>query len=357
MSGDGPAPHSRASSRNTLLTTPVALVVFNRPHLTEQTLAAIRRAAPSQLFVIADGPREGRPDDQRLCAATRALIDTVDWPCEVHRRFASHNLGLEANVELGLDWLFAQAESAIVLEDDCHPDPTFFPYAEELLARYRDDERIWQISGSSLGVPERAFGGDSYAFTAWASVWGWATWADRWQRHRGVFPRDHQDGDAPVRTMEAVQRPGLLVTRSGQQHFAAAARSTDTITHGWDKHWWLTMMTLGALAISPSVNLVENVGWGTDATHGAADGKRDHPAAAMPLPLRHPTSVELNDAVERELELVLGRLGGRAAMLARRLVRSPRLRRAARVAVNSRAAIGLQRLASRRPTGKRGGAR
>lgn len=329
-----------------MLTTPVALIVFNRPHLTEQTLSAIRAAAPQQLFVIADGPRADRPEDEARCAATRALIDAVDWPCEVHRRFAPSNLGLEANVELGLDWLFGQVESAIVLEDDCHPDPSFFAYAEQLLVHHRGDPRVWQISGSSLGVPERLFGGDSYAFTAWASVWGWATWADRWQRHREVFPRDHADGDAPVRTVPAAQQEGLLVTASAQHHFAAAARSDDTITHGWDKHWWITMLTLGGLAITPSRNLVENVGWGEDATHGAAEGKRDHRAASMPLPLRHPARVAVNVEVERELELVLSRIGGRAAMLARRLVRSPRLRRAARTAVNSRTARSAQRLVS-----------
>ncbi|MBM7516567.1 glycosyltransferase family 2 protein [Nocardioides nitrophenolicus] len=329
------------------LSTPVALVVFNRPRLTEQTLAAIRAAAPERLFVIADGPRADRPEDVALCAETRALIDTVDWPCEVVRRFAPRNLGLEANVELGLDWVFAQTDAAIVLEDDCHPDPSFFPYVEELLARYRDDPRIWQVSGSGMGVPERLFGGDSYAFTAWASVWGWATWADRWHRHRAVFPRDHAPSDAPVRTVPAVQQPGHLVTRSGQQHFADAARSDDTVIHGWDKHWWLTMLTLGGLALSPSRNLVENVGWGEDATHGAAAGKRDHGASAMELPLRHPAEVAVNVEVERELELVLSRVGGRAAMLARRFVKSPQVRRAARVAVNSRPALAVQRFVSR----------
>ncbi|WP_157538452.1 MULTISPECIES: glycosyltransferase family 2 protein [unclassified Nocardioides] len=330
-----------------MLTTPVALVVFNRPHLTEQTLAAIREAAPQQLYVIADGPRADRPEDAELCAATRALLDAVDWPCEVHRRFAPENLGLEANVELGLDWLFSQVESAIVLEDDCHPDPSFFRYADELLAHHRDDPRIWQVSGSGMGVPERLFGGDSYAYTAWASVWGWATWADRWQRHRAIFTRDHAPSEAPVRTVAPTQQPGHLVTRSGEQHFADAARSDDTITHGWDKHWWITMLTLGGLAISPSRNLVENVGWGADATHGAAEGKRDHGAAAMDFPLRHPAQVAVNVEVERELELVLSRVGGRFARVARRMVRSPRLRRAARTAVNSRPAMAVQRFVSR----------
>ncbi|KRA38561.1 MULTISPECIES: glycosyltransferase [unclassified Nocardioides] len=336
------------------MTAPVALIAFNRPHLTERTLAAVRAARPTELYLVVDGPRDARPDDVEKCAATRAVLEQVDWPCEVHRRYADRNLGLEANVELGLDWVFSRTDRAIVLEDDCEATPSFFRYADELLERYRDEPRVWQVSGSGLGVPDRLFRGDSYAFTAWASVWGWATWADRWQRHREVFPRDHRDGDAPVRTMAAEPRPGLLVTRSGQQHFAEAATSLDTVTHGWDKHWWLTMMTLDKLAISPSSNLVENIGWGEDATHGVAEGKRDHAPEELSFPLRHPAEVALNPAVEHELELVLSRVGGRAATIARRLVRSPRLRRVARTAVNSRAGATAHRVASQlREKGRR----
>ena len=329
-----------------MLTTPVTLIAFNRPELTSGTLAAIRAAQPAQLFLVADGPRPGNADDVERCAAVRAVLDDIDWPCEVHRRYAEENLGLEANVELGLDWVFSHVDASIVVEDDCQAGPTFFRYAADLLEHHRADERVWQVSGSGLGVPRRLFGDDSYAFTAWASVWGWATWADRWQRHRTVFPRDHVSGDAPVRTVPAVQQPGLLVTRSGQQHFADAAASDDTVTHGWDKHWWLTMMTFGGLAISPAVNLVENVGWGADATHGVAPGKRDNAAEEITFPLHHPAEVALNAEVERELELVLNRVGGRAATIARQVLRSPRLRHAARTAVNSRAATAAHRLVS-----------
>ena len=335
-----------------MLTTPVVLIVFNRPHLTARTLAALREVAPERLFVVADGPREEHPDDAERCAATRALIDDLDWPVEVSRRFSEHNLGLEANVELGLDWVFGQVDRAIVLEDDCVPDASFFRYAEEMLERYRDDQRVWQVSGSALGVPTRLFDGASYAFSAWASVWGWATWADRWQQHRAFFPRDHVDGDAPVRTRPAEPRPGLLVTPSARRHFADAAVSDDTVTHGWDKQWWLSMMTSGAFAATPVVNLVENVGWGEDATHGKAPGREDHPTEPMAFPLRHPDEVALNVAVERELELILDRVGGPLAIMARRYVTSPRLRHAARLAVNTRAARGLHRTFSRLVSGE-----
>jgi hypothetical protein len=336
-----------------VITTPVVLIAFNRPHLARRTLAAVREAAPQQLFLVADGPRPDRPDDADLCAATREVLDGVDWPCEVHTKYSEVNLGVEANVELGLDWVFSQVNEALVFEDDCTPDPTFFPFAAELLDRYRDDERVWQVSGNRLGVPRRFFHGDSYVFTTWASVWGWATWADRWQRHRTHFPRDHvrrgptDAGNDPVRTVPASPRPGTLVTRGGQRHFAEAARSTDVVTHGWDKHWWLTIMSEGGLAITPSGNLVENVGFGPDATHTVSGGGSDEPAEPMEFPLRHPREVTLDIDVERELELRLSRVGGPAAKLARKVIRSPRLRRAARAAVNSAPATSAARLAAR----------
>jgi glycosyl transferase family 2 len=331
---------------------PVVLIAFNRPDLVRRTLEAVRAAAPTDLFVVADGSRPGRAEDVERTAAVRRAVDSVDWPCRVHRRFSEVNLGVEGNVELGLDWVFSQVDRAIVLEDDCIPDPTFFEYAEELLDRYADDARVWQIAGNSHGVPERLFHGRSYAFSTWASVWGWATWADRWQRHREEFPRDHDivNGarqDTPVRRRPARPRPGTLVTRAGERHFAEAAASDDVVTHGWDKHWWLTIMTHGGLSVTPAVNLVSNAGFGEDATHSNAPGRQDEPARPIRFPLRHPEVVALDVEVERELELLLNRIGGRSARLARKLVRSPKLRTLARRVVNSDPAVRAARTASR----------
>lgn len=332
-----------------MLNTPVALFAFNRPQLTHNTLAAVRRARPNRLFLIADGPRTSHPEDRASCAATRAELEQIDWPCVVERRFAEENLGCEANLELGLDWVFSQVSEAIVLEDDCLADQTFFDYCTEMLGRYRDDHRVWQISGSGLGVPVTLFEDKSYAFASWASVWGWATWSDRWQQHREVFPRTHEgaSGSSPEREVPAHPRPGALVTRSGQRHFEESAVSTDTNTHGWDKHWWLTIMTQGGYAATPAVNLVENVGWGPEATHGVNSGRRDQPRSAMRFPVVHPDGVSLNVEVERELELVLSRVGGRAARSARRIVRSPGLRRAARRLADSRSLGHVHRTLSR----------
>ena len=83
--------------------------------------------------MVADGPRANRPGEADACAATRAIIDRVDWECRVMTQYASANMGCRRRVSSGLDWVFDTVEQAIILEDDCLPDPSFFRFCEELL--------------------------------------------------------------------------------------------------------------------------------------------------------------------------------------------------------------------------------
>lgn len=315
---------------STALDVPVVLVAFRRPDVTRRNLAAIRQVRPRQLFVIVDGPRPGRPEEAARVAEVRALLDSVDWPCEVHRRYAERNLGLEANVELGLDWVFSQVDRAIVLEDDCIADPSFFAYCTELLERYEDDRRVWLVAGDNKLVPRSLFHGRSYDFASWASVWGWATWADRWHAHRAVFPRDHAGAedrvDSTPRTADAVRpvptlpRREALVTDAAYEHFSSVARDTDGDSRGWDHHFWVTIMSDGGLCATPAYNTVENDGYGEGATH-TRSAKAPTPSEPMPFPLVHPPAVELSREVQQELELVLLRIDGRLSRLVRKVIR------------------------------------
>lgn len=155
--------------------TAIVFLIFNRPEETARTFAAIKAARPSTLLVVADGPRLDRAGEQELCARTRTVIDGVDWPCEVLRNFADANIGCGRRVSSGLDWAFSQVDEAVILEDDCLPDPSFFPYCDELLERYRTDERIMMVSGNNFqNGASRTW--DSYYFSRLPHCWGWATW-------------------------------------------------------------------------------------------------------------------------------------------------------------------------------------
>ena len=140
--------------KNFELTTPVAFIIFNRPDTTEQVFQRIREAKPKKLLVIADGPRENRIGEDEKCAKTRAIIDQVDWDCEVLKNYSSINLGCGKRPATGITWVFEQVEEAIILEDDCLPHPTFFRFCQEMLQRYATDERIMHISGNNFQFKE-----------------------------------------------------------------------------------------------------------------------------------------------------------------------------------------------------------
>ena len=101
------------------MNTPVAFLIFNRPAETARVFAEIRRARPRRLLVVADGARHEKEAER--CRETRAVVERVDWECELSTNFSDVNLGCRRRISTGLDWVFSQCEEAIILEDDCLP--------------------------------------------------------------------------------------------------------------------------------------------------------------------------------------------------------------------------------------------
>jgi len=163
---------------------PVTFIIFNRPDKAAVVFEQIRKAKPQKLFIIGDGPRPGKPGEAEKVAEGRAIVDTVDWPCEVKTNFAPTNMGARRRVASGLDWVFSHVDETIILEDDCLPEQTFFPFCEELLERFRDDDRIAVISGNNHLKGTRV-SPESYTFSGTGHTWGWATWKRVWEGFGG----------------------------------------------------------------------------------------------------------------------------------------------------------------------------
>jgi len=284
-------------------------MIFKRPDTTQRVFEAIAQARPRQLFVVADGPRH--PGEAPLCAAARAIVQAVDWECDVRTNFAETNLGLKRRIASGLDWVFEQVEQAIILEDDCLPDPSFLPFCAELLDRYRDDERIAHISGDNFLSGPRVSTA-SYIFTRYIYVWGWATWRRAWRK----FDREMALwDDAAVRARVLDQFPDPKERR----FWAAIWQQVRTGTIStWDYPWAYACRASGGLGVIPSTNLVTNVGFGAAATHTVVEtGFGAVARRSLAFPLVHPPAVAVDETAEREL----GRLV---------LVRAPLYRRAIR---------------------------
>ena len=277
------------------LTAPVVLIIFNRPDTTAQVLNQIRAVAPRQLLVIADAPRPDQGDDQERCQEARALLETVDWDCEVRTQFAEHHMGCRQRVISGLDWVFQQVESAIILEDDCVPHPTFFPYCEQLLSHYQDDSRIFMISGDrSTSAGKIPY---SYSFSRYSLIWGWATWRRTWQ----LYDRDLlQWPELRRRHWLREVLPDPLAVHYWDGIFQRAYEGFDT----WDHGLMFTCWVYQGLCIHPSVNLISNIGFRADGTHtcNPHDRSANQPTQAMGFPLRHPEQVTPDPLLDQRLD-------------------------------------------------------
>jgi hypothetical protein len=239
---------------------PVALFIFNRPRLTAQVYERVRAARPSRLLVVADGPRPTRPEDIRLCAATRKIVISPDWPCELLTNFAEENLGARRRISSGLDWVFDLCPEAIVLEDDCVPCPSFFSFCSSMLSYYREDTRVMHITGNNFqGGVQRGDG--SYYFSKYAHTWGWASWRRAWRFY-----------DVNLRVWpNAKQAAWLTNLMDDPVEVKYWTWILDEVYHkrieAWDYQWMFTCWIQNGLAIQPNRNLVTNIGVGPDALH------------------------------------------------------------------------------------------
>ncbi len=317
-------------------TPPVIFIIFNRTDTARKTFEAIRAERPGKLLVIADGPRADKPGETDKCAATRAIIDEVDWDCEVQTNFSEVNMGIRRRISSGLAWAFELVDKAIILEHDCVPSPSFFSYCAELLDRYQDDERIMMISGQNH-LFGRAEIDQSYYFSRYPHVmWGWATWRRAWANYDVDMTHWPIIRDTKLFDQYFPSRRECYYWESIFE-FAVYDGKVDT----WDYQWFYSMWANSGLCITPARNLVRNIGLDAEATHTNTKYDKIYSslrAETLELPLTHPVSVMASsdkDEIESKLRFRLhtkGLLGAyfnylAAKVLCRRAIRrlnSPR---------------------------------
>ncbi len=270
---------------NRPLHTPVILIVFNRPEPTRQVFQAIAKARPARLLIIADGARSHKDGEAELCRQVREIVSQVDWPCEVSTNFSDENLGCDPRVISGLDWAFSLVDEAIILEDDCLADPTFFEFCSEMLERYRHDPRIAAISGTN-DIQDKLQPPDSYFFSLLGANWGWATWKDRWAWH-----------DRSLKSWPTIKHRNYLsqlfpkkAQRFWEEIFDQCHQDGDLSP--WDYRWVYTRIFNFRLTVVPHVNLIRNIGFGPDATHTfGRDSRRMPELRSLTFPLQHPPCI------------------------------------------------------------------
>ena len=275
------------------LTTPITFIFFNRPDTTMQVFSCIREAKPKKLYLVSDGPRANRNGEKEIVEQLRKTVeDAVDWECEVHRDYADANMGCHKRMRSGISNTLANEETTIIIEDDIVPLPCFFPYCQELLSRYREDERIFFISGNNLLQDDSVRDG-SYVISRYPSIWGWATWRRAWEKY-----------DDSMAFWEKVKKDGCVRRYYGERFGAMFEKQLECAYTGerdtWDYQWEATRMYYGGYGITPKYNLIDNIGFNReDATHTQGGCMYDFARKELHFPLVRPAQEDVDDRYDK----------------------------------------------------------
>jgi len=269
-------------------------MVFNRLDTTERVFEAIRQLRPRKLYVAADGPR---PDNESEAEEVQAVRDhimrRIDWDCQVQTQFRDINLGCRKAVGDAITWFFEQEEAGIILEDDCLPDSSFFPFCAELLERYKDNEQVMSISGDCF-QPGGGNHDASYSFSIYHHIWGWATWRRAWRHYNPSLTNSPSLFDFSWLCT-------LLGSNAAARYWInIIIRYHSGLIDTWDYPWLFSCWTNQGLSIVPVVNLVTNIGFDSRGTHVKQSDSpwAMYPSTAMRLPLRHPLSIQRDRVTE-----------------------------------------------------------
>lgn len=249
---------------------PVLLIFFNRPKVLEESFGWIRRVKPAQLFLAQDGPREGCPDDRDKIMACRKIVEDIDWECEVHKNYSDRNLSCDEREFTAISWCFETVDRLIILEDDCRPSDSFYPFCGELLERYRDNDRIQLISGFNRCNVYEGYPYD-YLFSAVSAGIGWATWRRVWQEVRQLQEKESWDPGF-LETYGRIVDANSLRTLQGAMGEIVGRKELDMLegkVHAWEFWVGLDMLLQDRLAITPARNMVGYLGVADGATHSA----------------------------------------------------------------------------------------
>ncbi|MFL2832024.1 MAG: glycosyltransferase family 2 protein [Coraliomargaritaceae bacterium] len=279
------------------MNTPLLLIHFNRPDITQRALAALKPLAPSQVWILCDAPRSDRPEEAIKVAAVRAQLEALPWPCEVRRLYREDNLGCFRNISDGISWFLKDCGGeGIILEDDCIADPSFFPFCTELLGRYRDDPSVYAISGHNRSTQPLDSEVD-YLFLNYFECWGWATWESAWEQFDPDLTawKDRRQWKAICRRVF----PGLRQRLYWEMMFRKVRNGQ---RDSWAYRYFLSILGNNGKTIIPSLNLTENIGFREDGTHCISSSVKCVAANAVSFPLTHPESTTISLETDRWFE-------------------------------------------------------
>ena len=231
---------------------PVVLFAYDRPSHLRRTLASLRENHVPLIYAFSDGPRSlGRA---QAVSEVREILRGIDW-CEVILQFHDRNLGLGQSVLTGVTAVLERHEAVLVFEDDLVCVPGAYAYLCAALRNYRDDLRVMSVTGWTHPQITPGSVAECPYFDGRGESWVWGTWRRAW---------DGMGLDAKT-MLDRCRTNRIDVYQYGADLVAMAA--VEARQNIWAVRFLCWQLLSRGLCLRPPWSLVENIGFGPEATN------------------------------------------------------------------------------------------
>ena len=274
---------------------PIVLFVYNRPQHTQLTLEKLTKnilASSSDLFIFSDGPRT--EVDRDRVNEVRAIVSKVHGFARVTIVNRDHNMGLTQNIITGISDIINRYGTAIVVEDDIVTSPYFLDYMNDGLNTYQQNPSIFSISGYGPPIPIRATYTEPVYWAPRSPSWGWATWADRWDRVDWAA--------STFATFISNRRDRHAFNRGGNDLTDLLTQQVEGRINSWDICWCYAHYTNNAGCIYPIVSKVRNSGTDGSGTHYTSTSTKYDVVVDKLPPKSFPPTIDVDPIILRQFK-------------------------------------------------------
>ena len=269
------------------LNVPILIILFNRIDTLQVLFNVIKEQKPKNLYVYGDAPRPHVEGEKEKCEQARDIVRQIDWDCNLKVNFREENSGSAGKgVSSAISWFFEHVEYGIIFEHDVIPHPDYFLFCEELLEKYKDNEKISVINGVNFqdGIKR---GDGSYYFSIGSSNWGLATWKRFWKHYDLTL--EHYPYSTYLKDLKFYK----LCWRESFIRKDYFKLLKEKKIDDWAFQIHQTQHKLHGLSLIPNVNMISNIGGGTDAYNlrDPDDCRLNRPVYPI-LPIIHPSTIE-----------------------------------------------------------------
>jgi hypothetical protein len=237
---------------------PVLLLTYKRVDSVISLLDILRSVGTKNIYFANNAPKNS--NEKKITDEIRNLKGLIDWDCNVVEFFKCTHLDVKNSIVSSIDQFFEHVEFGIILEDDCIPSHDFFQYVTETYNQYHSNNSPIFISGDNF---DEITTYRKSRLSRYCHIWGWASNRSLWKCYDKDLLR--------LTNISSVYKWFFSNKRFNLQEriywYGILLNVKYNFIITWDYQLIFTMWEKNLYCILPNSNLVQNIGFNSDATN------------------------------------------------------------------------------------------